>query len=101
MGTVNILECVRENTYVKSFVNVTTDKVYKNKEWVWGYREDEALDGFDPYSNSKSCSELVAHCYADSLFPTEPLGLALRVLGMRSAVGTSQRIASSRTAYAL
>ena len=52
MGTVNILECVRHNSCVKSFLNVTTDKVYKNREWVWGYRENEELDGFDPYSNS-------------------------------------------------
>ena len=48
MGTVNILECVRQNSCVKSFLNVTTDKVYENKEWCWGYREDELLDGFDP-----------------------------------------------------
>ena len=59
MGTVNILECVRNSNCVKSFLNVTTDKVYLNKEWAWGYRENEELDGFDPYSNSKSCSELV------------------------------------------
>lgn len=68
MGTVNILECVRNSSYVKSFLNVTTDKVYKNNEWVWGYREDEPLDGFDPYSNSKSCSELVTHSYKNSFF---------------------------------
>ena len=55
MGTVNILECVRNNSCVKSFLNVTTDKVYLNKEWAWGYRENEELDGYDPYSNSKSC----------------------------------------------
>ena len=58
MGTVNILECVRQSDTVKSFLNVTTDKVYQNREWVWGYRENEPLDGYDPYSNSKSCSEL-------------------------------------------
>lgn len=68
MGTVNILECVRKHTCVKSFLNVTTDKVYLNKEWAWGYRENEELDGFDPYSNSKSCSELVTHCYKNSFF---------------------------------
>jgi len=68
MGTVNILECVRNSSCVKSFLNVTTDKVYKNKEWCWGYRENEELDGFDPYSNSKSCSELVTHSYKDSFF---------------------------------
>lgn len=68
MGTVNILECVRASKSVRSFLNVTTDKVYKNNEWEWGYREDEPLDGFDPYSNSKSCSELVTHSYKSSFF---------------------------------
>ncbi len=68
MGTVNILECVRTSHCVKSFLNVTTDKVYKNREWEWGYRENEELDGFDPYSNSKSCSELVTHSYCQSFF---------------------------------
>ena len=66
MGTVNILECVRNNCCVKSFLNVTTDKVYLNREWSWGYRENEELDGYDPYSNSKSCSELVTHSYKRS-----------------------------------
>lgn len=70
MGTVNILECVRTSTGVRSFLNVTTDKVYRNNEWPWGYREDELLDGFDPYSNSKSCSELVTHSYLNSFFST-------------------------------
>lgn len=69
MGTVNILECVRRHPCVKSFLNVTTDKVYENREWVWGYRETERLDGYDPYSNSKSCSELVTHAYQRSFFP--------------------------------
>ena len=68
MGTVNILECVRTHPCVKSFLNVTTDKVYENKEWAWGYRENEPLDGYDPYSNSKSCSELVTHSYRSSFF---------------------------------
>ncbi len=68
MGTVNILECIRLNECVKSFVNVTTDKVYLNKEWVWGYRENEELNGYDPYSNSKSCSELVTDSYKKSFF---------------------------------
>ena len=71
MGTVNILECVRRTPGVVSFLNVTTDKVYHNNEWVWGYREDEPLDGFDPYSNSKSCSELVTHSYLNSFFTGE------------------------------
>lgn len=68
MGTVNILECVRNSGTVRSFLNVTTDKVYKNNEWEWGYRENEPLDGYDPYSNSKSCSELVTHSYKSSFF---------------------------------
>jgi CDP-glucose 4,6-dehydratase len=68
MGTVNLLECVRNTDCVRSLLNVTTDKVYLNREWPWGYREDEALDGFDPYSNSKSCAELATHSYKNSFF---------------------------------
>lgn len=69
MGTVNLLECVRTaQTPPRSVLNVTTDKVYQNNEWCWGYRENEPLDGFDPYSNSKSCSELVTHSYKNSFF---------------------------------
>lgn len=72
MGTVHLLECVRrakaEGWAPRSVLNVTTDKVYQNREWCWGYREDEPLDGFDPYSNSKSCSELVTHSYKSSFF---------------------------------
>lgn len=68
MGTVNVLECVRTTDSVRSFLNVTTDKVYLNREWPWGYRENEELNGFDPYSNSKSCSELVTGSYRNSFF---------------------------------
>ncbi|MDR0643878.1 MAG: CDP-glucose 4,6-dehydratase [Treponema sp.] len=68
MGTVNVLEAVRQTPTVKSFVNVTTDKVYENREWYWGYRENERLNGFDPYSNSKSCSELVTGSYRRAFF---------------------------------
>lgn len=68
MGTVNICEAARRVSGVKSILNVTTDKVYFNREWEWGYRENELLDGYDPYSNSKSCSELVTHAYANSFF---------------------------------
>lgn len=68
MGTVNVLECIRLTDSVKSFVNVTTDKVYKNREWEWGYRENEELCGYDPYSNSKSCSELITKSYRNSFF---------------------------------
>ena len=68
MGTVNVMEAVRCTSSVRSVVNVTTDKVYKNREWEWGYRENEELNGFDPYSNSKSCSELVTDSYKNSFF---------------------------------
>ncbi len=71
MGTVNICECVRTHKCVRSFLNVTTDKVYKNNEWAWGYRENEPLDGYDPYSNSKSCSELITHSYINSFYDIE------------------------------
>lgn len=68
MGTVHMMECVRMTESVRSFLNVTTDKVYENREWEYGYRELDPLDGFDPYSNSKSCSELVTHSYQRSFF---------------------------------
>lgn len=68
MGTVNILECARHCDSVRSFLNVTTDKVYNNNEWFWGYREGDRLGGFDPYSNSKACSELVTESYKCSFF---------------------------------
>lgn len=76
MGTVNVLECVRQTASVRSFLNVTTDKVYKNNEWEWGYRENEPLDGFDPYSNSKSCSELVTHSYQASFFRERDIAIS-------------------------
>lgn len=80
MGTVHVLECMRMCESVRSFVNVTTDKVYLNREWAWGYRENEELNGFDPYSNSKSCSELVTSCYKNSFFAEEE--------GRRTAIST-------------
>lgn len=68
MGTVNLFEAVRRSKNVRAVVNVTTDKCYENKEWVWGYRENEPLGGYDPYSNSKACSELVTAAYRSSFF---------------------------------
>lgn len=68
MGTVNLFEAVRQCKSVRCVINVTTDKCYENKEWVWGYRENEPLGGFDPYSNSKACSELVTASYRSSYF---------------------------------
>ena len=75
MGTVNILECMRLNPCVKSFINVTTDKVYLNKEWEWGYRENEELNGYDPYYNSKSCSEIVTSSYLKSFFHDKEIAI--------------------------
>lgn len=68
MGTVHVSEAVRHTPSVRAVVNVTTDKCYENKEWVWGYRENEPMGGFDPYSNSKGCSELVSSAYRNSYF---------------------------------
>jgi len=70
MGTVQLLEAVRQTPSVRSVVNVTTDKCYENKEWVWGYRENEPMGGFDPYSSSKGCAELVTAAYRNSFFNT-------------------------------
>lgn len=71
MGTVHLLEAVRLCQSVRAVVNVTTDKCYENREWVWGYRENEPMGGFDPYSNSKGCSELVTAAYRSSFFSQE------------------------------
>lgn len=76
MGTINVLECIRTTSSVKSFLNVTTDKVYLNKEWEWGYRENEELNGYDPYSNSKSCSELVTNSYIRSFFQDKEVAIS-------------------------
>ena len=72
MGTVHLLEACRSTSSVKAIVNVTTDKCYENKEWHWGYRENEPMGGYDPYSNSKGCSELITSAYRNSFFnPSE------------------------------
>lgn len=68
MGTVHLLEAVRHTPSVKAVVNITTDKCYENREWVWGYRENEPMGGYDPYSNSKGCAELVTAAYRSSFF---------------------------------
>lgn len=86
MGTVNLLECVRlARVPVQSMVNITTDKVYLNREWCWGYRENEALDGYDPYSNSKSCSELVTHSYVNSFL--KPKGISVSTARAGNVIG--------------
>lgn len=71
MGVVNLLEAVRSTKSVKAVVNVTTDKCYENREWAWGYRENEAMGGYDPYSSSKGCAELVTAAYRNSYFHPE------------------------------
>lgn len=76
MGTVNLLEAIRSMDSVKAVVNVTTDKCYENKEWVWAYRENEPMGGYDPYSSSKGCSELVTSAYRQSFFQYANIGLA-------------------------
>lgn len=76
MGTVNILECIRRHPSVKSAVVITTDKVYQNKEWSWGYRENDPLGGFDPYSNSKACAELAVNCYKQSFFDNSSIAVS-------------------------
>ncbi len=76
MGTVHVLEAARQVGTAKAIVNVTTDKCYENKEWVWGYREDEPMGGHDPYSNSKGCSELVTSAYRRSFFQQSGIALA-------------------------
>ena len=84
MGTVNILEAVRGVSSVKSVLNVTTDKVYLNNEWEWGYRETDVLNGFDPYSNSKSCSELVTSSYRNSFLKS---GIAVSTARAGNVIG--------------
>lgn len=76
IGTVNILECIRINDCTSSFLNITTDKVYFNNEWDWGYRENDLLNGFDPYSNSKSCSELATSTYRNSFFNNTDISIS-------------------------
>lgn len=86
MGTVNLLECVRAaQGSVRSVVNITTDKVYRNNEWEWGYRETDPLDGFDPYSNSKSCSELVTHSYVSCFLA--PAGIPVSTCRAGNVIG--------------
>jgi CDP-glucose 4,6-dehydratase len=85
MGTVHVLEAARHVGSVRAIVNVTTDKCYKNREWVWGYREDEPMGGDDPYSNSKGCAELVSAAYRKS-FLTEA-GIALATARAGNVIG--------------
>ena len=85
MGTVHLLECARKMGCVRSFVNVTTDKVYENRRWPWGYRETDNLNGIDPYSNSKSCSELVTDSYRSSFLASQ--GVAVSTTRAGNVIG--------------
>jgi len=90
MGTVHLLEAVRQLKHRGVVVNVTSDKCYANREWVWGYRENEAMGGKDPYSNSKGCAELVTSAYQESFFPPgafEEHGVALGSARAGNAIG--------------
>jgi CDP-glucose 4,6-dehydratase len=90
MGTVHMLEAVRNTPGVKAVVNITTDKCYENREWVWGYRENEPMGGYDPYSNSKGCAELVSSAYRSSFFNPEGYaehGVALATVRAGNVIG--------------
>ncbi|MFW8602449.1 CDP-glucose 4,6-dehydratase [Desulfobacterota bacterium M19] len=90
MGTVNLLEAARQTGSVKAVINVTTDKVYENREWIWGYRENEPLGGYDPYSSSKACSELVTAAYRNSYFNPDSYddhGVALATVRAGNVIG--------------
>jgi CDP-glucose 4,6-dehydratase len=90
MGTVHLLEAVRRTGGVKAIVNITSDKCYENQEWAWGYRENEPMGGFDPYSNSKGCAELVTSAFRNSFFNTEDFdhhGVALASARSGNVIG--------------
>jgi len=90
MGTVNVLESIRHTDSVKAAVMITTDKCYENREWQWGYRENDRLGGHDPYSNSKACAELVSSAYRDSFFPADDLqshGVAIATARAGNVIG--------------
>ena len=85
MGTVHVLEAARQTGSVRAIVNITTDKCYENKEWLWGYREDEPMGGYDPYSNSKGCAELVSSAYRRSFM--KEAGVALATVRAGNVIG--------------
>jgi CDP-glucose 4,6-dehydratase len=90
MGTVNLLEALRQLKHQCAVVNVTSDKCYQNREWVWGYREEDAMGGRDPYSNSKACAELVSSAFRDSYFASsfhENQGVALATARAGNVIG--------------
>jgi len=108
MGTVHLLEAVRQCSTVRAVVNVTTDKCYENKEWIWAYRENESMGGYDPYSNSKGCAELVTSAYRNSFFNPKQYvqhGVALATARAGNVIGggdwaTDRLIPDTLTAFA-
>ena len=80
MGTINIFEASRESGTVRAIVNVTSDKCYENREWLWGYREIDPVGGYDPYSASKGCAELITSCWRNSFFNLKDYGSAHHTL---------------------
>ncbi len=87
MGTVHVLEAARSCPSLRAIVSVTTDKCYENREWAWGYREDEPMGGHDPYSNSKGCAELVSLAYRRSFFALDADGPALATARAGNVIG--------------
>src|SRR5206468_3260772 len=87
MGTVHVLEAVRHCPSVRAVVVVTSDKCYENREWVWGYRENEPMGGHDPYSSSKGCAELVAAAYRSSFFSGDRKGAAIASVRAGNVIG--------------
>ena len=87
MGTVNLLEALRHASGRAVVVNITSDKSYENKEWIWGYRETDRLGGRDPYSNSKACSELVTQAFTDSYFSSDDTGKSIATARAGNVIG--------------
>ncbi len=87
MGTVNLLECCRLTDSVKVIINVTSDKCYENKEWIWGYRENDPVGGYDPYSSSKACSEIITSAYRNSFFDAKENSKAISTVRAGNIIG--------------
>jgi len=87
VGTVNLLECCRLTDSVKVIINVTSDKCYENKEWIWGYRENDPVGGYDPYSSSKACSEIITSAYRSSFFNAKEHSKAISTVRAGNVMG--------------
>ena len=87
MGTVNLLEAARQSDSVKTVIIITSDKCYENNEWIWGYRENDPMGGYDPYSSSKGCAELVTSAYTRSFFENEDSDIAVASVRAGNVIG--------------